>query len=234
MQICVSFYTCHKIEQCLRRGYEWACERLYHELAWQYDLVSRVVSLGCWDAWRKVALSELEAHKKPTDLPMLEIGFGTGDLLLAARRLGMPVIGLEFSSQMHAVASTKALKEKLEAPRVQATAKAMPFADGCFGALFATFPASFLLEATTLGECARILDREGVLVVVGLWVTPILAGRRINLPLLYAAPSSSLTAAWMEAFASAGFAVDLRPSMVAGAEVGVLVAKKKSNDSQKI
>ncbi|WP_298983390.1 class I SAM-dependent methyltransferase [Caldilinea sp.] len=234
MQTCVSFCASNGIEQLLRCGYAWACERLYHELAWQYDWVSWLVSLGRWDAWRRVALGEIEARKRPIDLPMLEIGFGTGDLLLTAQRLGLAMIGLEFSSQMHAVASAKALKEKLEAPRVQATAEAMPFADGCFGALLATFPAPFLLKATTLGECARVLNAEGLFVVVGLWVTPLLAGRRINLPLLYATPSPSLLASWTEAFASAGFVVDIQGKAAANAEVGVLVARKKANNSGKI
>lgn len=234
MQTCVSFCASSGIERLLRCGYAWACERLYHELAWQYDRVSCIVSLGRWDAWRRAALGEIEARKRPVDLPMLEIGFGTGDLLIAAQRLGLPVFGLELSSQMHAVASAKASKEKLEAPRVQATAKAMPFADECFGALLATFPAPFLLEATTLGECARVLSAEGLFVVVGLWVTPLLAGRRINLPPLYATPSPALLAFWMETFASAGFVVDIQGKTAANAEVGVLVARKKANNSGKI
>jgi ubiquinone/menaquinone biosynthesis C-methylase UbiE len=232
LSICTNIRTC--IGQLLRRGYAWACERLYHEMAWEYDLISHCVSLGRWDVWRGTALQTIGAYGKPAGLPMLEIGFGTGDLLIAARRQGLPVIGLELSSQMHAVASAKAIREKLEAPCVQATARTMPFRDGCFSALIATFPAPFLLESMTLRECARVLNERGLFIVVGLWVTPILAGRRINLPLLYATPSQSLLAGWTEAFVSAGFSVDIQPRMVANAEVGVLVAQKAVEDSRKI
>jgi SAM-dependent methyltransferase len=226
LSICTNIRTC--IGQLLRRGYAWACERLYHEMAWEYDLVSHWVSLGRWDVWRRTALRAIEAYGKPAGLPMLEIGFGTGDLLIVARRQGLPVIGLELSSQMHAVTSAKMTKEKLDAPRVQATASTMPFGDGSFSALIATFPAPFLLEPVTLRECARVLSERGLFVVVGLWVTPIWAGRRINLPLLYATPSQSLLAGWRDAFTSAGFSVNIQPEVVANAEVGVLMAQKSS------
>ena len=32
------------------RSYIWLTERLYHELAWTYDPVSWLVSLGQWDS----------------------------------------------------------------------------------------------------------------------------------------------------------------------------------------
>lgn len=235
MKTFLSFCANIRIGHLLRRGYAWACERLYHEMAWEYDLVSYCVSLGRWDVWRRTALQAIGAYGKPAGpLPMLEIGFGTGDLLIVARRQGLPVIGLELSSQMHAVTSAKVTKEKLDAPRVQATARTMPFGDGCFSALIATFPAPFLLESMTLRECARVLSERGMFVVVGLWVTPIWAGRRIDFPLLYATPSRSLLAEWVDAFTSAGFSVNLQPQVVANAEVGVLVAQKAVEDSRKI
>lgn len=216
--------TC--IRQLLRRGYAWACERLYHEVAWGYDRVSDCVSLGRWDTWRRTALQTLAACGRPVGLPMLEIGFGTGELLIAVRRQGLPVIGLELSPQMHAVASAKLMREEVDVPRLQSTARAMPFKNGSFGVLIATFPAPFLLEPVTLRECARILSEDGLFVVAGLWVTPILAGRRINLPLLYGTPPRPLLAAWSEAFASAGFSVTIQPREAANAEVGILVARK--------
>ena len=59
-----------------RALYGWATHRLYNEFAWTYDAVSWSVSRGRWDDWRKEAL----AHVQGTHV--LEIGFGTGVLLL--------------------------------------------------------------------------------------------------------------------------------------------------------
>ena len=50
---------------------------LYHELAWTYDLVSRVVSLGQWRTWQRTALEHLAARRGD---PILELAHGTGDL----------------------------------------------------------------------------------------------------------------------------------------------------------
>ena len=48
-----------QIDRLIRQLYAWACERLYHECAWSYDIVSRVVSAGAWPAWRRLVLEEI-------------------------------------------------------------------------------------------------------------------------------------------------------------------------------
>ncbi len=64
----------------LGRLYLWATHRLYNELAWSYDLAAWIVSAGRWDRWRRMALDYV------TQQPVLEVGFGTGELLLAMAR----------------------------------------------------------------------------------------------------------------------------------------------------
>ena len=43
-------------------AYLWLCRRLYHELAWSYDIVADLVSAGQWDAWRRSVLGPGAGH----------------------------------------------------------------------------------------------------------------------------------------------------------------------------
>ena len=51
-------------------------------------------------------------------------------------------------------------------PLVRARAQALPFRDGCFDSVVATFPTEFILARVTLHEAARTLRENGRLVVV--------------------------------------------------------------------
>ncbi len=145
----------------LRRLYGWAAERLYHELAWAYDPVSWVVSLGRWSYWRRTALEHLPAGR------VLEIGPGTGVLLAEMARRGLAVCGLEPSPAMLRLAARRLRRLGLRVPLVRGRAQALPFLDATFDAVLATFPANYILSAETLREAARVL-RSGRLVVAGL------------------------------------------------------------------
>jgi ubiquinone/menaquinone biosynthesis C-methylase UbiE len=135
----------------IKRLYAWACERLYAELAGWYNLISWLVSFGQWDRWRRLALHQLQGAR------VLELGFGTGELLphLAARTA--LTAGLDLSPAMHNQARRKLATVGLSLPLVQAQAQAMPFADHAFDTVVATFPAPYILEPATLIECARLL-----------------------------------------------------------------------------
>lgn len=151
--------------------YRWACERLYAELAWSYDWVSWLVSLGQWQRWRALALAEMQGER------ILELGFGTGELLCAASATGRAIYGLELAPAMHGLTAQKLTQRGLATPRVQARAQAMPFADATFDTIVATFPAPYILETATLRECVRLLrpspagqNSASRLLIVGLWV----------------------------------------------------------------
>ena len=146
------------------QSYGWATARLYHELAWAYDPISRFVSAGRWDTWRRFALDYV---KGPS---VLELGFGTGELLLSMRRQGLAAVGLDLSRPMHRVVSRKAAERGIVVPRLLARAQALPFASQRFVTVVSTFPADYILQLATLREVKRVLAPGGCLVIAGLFV----------------------------------------------------------------
>lgn len=73
----------------IRHLYMWLANRLYDELAWLYDSISRMLSMGRLPAWRRATLRHMTGRR------VLEIGIGTGELLVEMARRGLNVFGLE-------------------------------------------------------------------------------------------------------------------------------------------
>ena len=151
--------------------YIWATYRLYNEFAWAYDLVSWLVSLGRWASWRRLALEYVVGDR------VLEIGFGTGELLVEMASQKINVIGLDQSLAMHRITSRKMRRKGLLVPCLRGVAQQMPFVDGIFDTIVSTFPAGYILEAETIKECARLLRHSsagiphgGRLIIVGMYL----------------------------------------------------------------
>lgn len=148
----------------LGRLYLWATHRLYNEFAWTYDLAAWIVSGGRWDRWRRMALDYVERQ------PVLEIGFGTGELLLAMAGLGWQVAGIDLSTAMHRVTAAKMQRRGIVASRLQGRAQALPYPDRTFGSIVATFPAEYVVDPASLREFHRVLQPGGRLIIAGLVV----------------------------------------------------------------
>ncbi len=133
-----------------------AFSRLYNEFAWAYDRVSSLVSRGEWRRWQEAVLPHLRGPK------VLEIGFGTGDLLSEIRNQGYLCYGVELSPSMLRIAKRKGVK----VPLCQAQAQNMPFQDRAFHSLVSVFPSSFILDPQAQREMVRVLAPGGHLVVV--------------------------------------------------------------------
>ncbi|HSN75315.1 MAG TPA: methyltransferase domain-containing protein [Anaerolineae bacterium] len=149
----------------LGRLYLWATHRLYNELAWSYDLAAWIVSAGRWDRWRRMALDYVAQQ------PVLEVGFGTGELLLAMAGRGWQPVGIDLSPAMQRQTAAKLRRRGLSVPRLQGRAQRLPFADASFGSVIATFPAEYIVDPASLAEFRRVLRPGGRLIVAGLFVS---------------------------------------------------------------
>ncbi len=136
----------------------------YHGLAWTYDLVAAIVSLGRWNQWVRSILPYIEGPR------VLELGHGPGHLQLALHKQGIASTGLDESRQMGRQASRR-LRRQGQIPRlVRAWSQALPFV-GNFDTVVATFPSEYIVDPGTLAEAWRVLRPGGRLVVLpGAWI----------------------------------------------------------------
>ena len=143
----------------MRSIYQLLYQLLYNQLAWAYDPVSWAVSLGRWDGWRRTALPFVRGQR------VLEVGFGTGELLPRLQRGQRQVIGIEPSAAMQRISAQKLRQQPQTVPRLQGIAQRLPFADHVFDSIVSTFPASFILDRRAHLEFARCLRPGGRLIV---------------------------------------------------------------------
>jgi ubiquinone/menaquinone biosynthesis C-methylase UbiE len=209
------------------RLYLWACHRLYNEFAWSYDAASWLVSAGHWAEWRRLALDYVDGSQ------VLEIGFGTGELLVEMARRGLTVYGLELSPAMQRITAGKLLRQRSGAPRVRGLAQRLPFADGSFDSLVSTFPAEYIGDPASLRECARVLRGPapdgrsgGRLVVVGLSVIVKNPWLRRLAPVFYGAPDEGHFHRWTAAMLQAGLRAQVLNHDAGGVTLPILVAEK--------
>jgi ubiquinone/menaquinone biosynthesis C-methylase UbiE len=139
---------------------------LYHELAWSYDLVAALVSVGKWKSWVLSILPDLQKG------PILEIGHGPGHLQLALLRQGYLTFGLDRSRQMGRLAFSRVKKKGFTPALVNGYAQLLPFPDAAFQAIVSTFPSEYIFDPATLAELFRLLAPGGRLVILPVaWIT---------------------------------------------------------------
>jgi ubiquinone/menaquinone biosynthesis C-methylase UbiE len=141
--------------------------QLYHRFAWAYDAVAGAVSIGRWNVWIRTVVPFVHGPR------VLELGHGPGHLqesLLAEP--GGRIVGLDESDEMGAIAKRRLRRAGLAAPALlRSLAQHLPFPDGSFDTVVATFPTEFVFEAKTLSEVRRVLDTHGRFVVLpGAWI----------------------------------------------------------------
>ncbi|RMG85712.1 MAG: class I SAM-dependent methyltransferase [Chloroflexi bacterium] len=136
---------------------------LYNQLAFTYDMVSWLVSLGSWRHWQRAVIPFLPP---PADVPILELAHGTGNLQLDLLAAGYQTIGYDLSPYMGRIARRKLLRAGYQMRLVRGKAQQLPFPTGVFAAVVVTFPTAFIIEPATLKEAHRVLSDDGVLIVV--------------------------------------------------------------------
>jgi ubiquinone/menaquinone biosynthesis C-methylase UbiE len=134
---------------------------LYNEMAFTYDLVSRVVSLGQWRCWQRSVLKHLRQGDH-----VLELAHGTGDLQIDLHAAGHRAIGYDLSSAMGRITQRKLKRQGIGVKLARGKAQSLPFPDAAFDAVVCTFPTPFVFEKETLREARRVLKAGGRFVIV--------------------------------------------------------------------
>ncbi len=142
-----------------RKALSAAFDLLYHQLAPVYDAMSWIVSGGRWSEWRRTALAYLPPGR------VLEVGAGTGHLLLDLLDSGRDAYGLDGSPEMLRIARRRLSSHGYEGRLVPGDARRLPFGDSTFDGLVLTFPAPFL-DARFWSHASRVLRPGGRFVVV--------------------------------------------------------------------
>lgn len=199
---------------------------LYHQFAWTYDFVESVISLGHWQEWVQVALPYLNER-------VLELGFGSGHLQLSLNEKNLPAFGLDESHQMAHQASRRLRKQGAISRLFRGYAQHLPFADGVFDSVVATFPAEYIFDPQTLKEIMRVLVPAGMLVILPMaWITGMRPPEQL-VAWLFRVTGEALgkpgpvSAAINDRFAHAGFEVRSEMIQLKGSQVLVMVTKKR-------
>ena len=152
-------------------------QHLYTTLAWTYDLVAGVASVGQWNSWIEVSLETIPPGK------VLELGHGPGHLQLLLNERGNTAYGLDASSQMVRRASKRLRRASLPSNICQGLAAELPFPSECFDAVVATFPTEYIIDERVVREIRRTLRSGGRLTIVPvayirgpLWIDRLAAG----------------------------------------------------------
>jgi ubiquinone/menaquinone biosynthesis C-methylase UbiE len=133
---------------------------LYHQLAWTYDFVAALVSLGHWNEWVAATLPYIHGER------VLEIGHGPGHLQLALQERGCQTFGLDESRQMSRQARRHLLRKGIITNLTRGLAQRLPYASGTFHSVALTFPSEYIFDPKTLTEIQRVLKPGGELVIL--------------------------------------------------------------------
>jgi ubiquinone/menaquinone biosynthesis C-methylase UbiE len=163
-----------KVGNEISRLLYWCYERLYSELAWGYDWVSRLASGGYWQEWTFAAEGFLTTGPipSPTLHPILDLGCGTGHLVIRLTMKGYRVYGLDRSPQMLQAATKRFGQDGLNVRLVQGMAQTLPFPDSALAAVITTFPAPFVYDRAVRQEIIRVLRPGGRWIWVDAPFTP--------------------------------------------------------------
>lgn len=210
---------------------------LYNELAWTYDIVSWLVSLGEWSRWQRAGLPFLHGRH------ILEIGHGPGHLLVELGKKEVDVVGVDLSPYMGRQASRRLKKEGLTVPLIRAKVQALPLKPETFDSVLSTFPTDYVVDPETLEAVYDLLRKNGRFIIVpeghltggGLvrrlidWLFRITGQRsntfQVNEDGFW--PSEALWQPFKERFEAHGFSVQVEQIQFQRSAATVLVGLKK-------
>ncbi|MDJ0752483.1 MAG: class I SAM-dependent methyltransferase [Ardenticatenaceae bacterium] len=141
---------------------------LYYEMAWSYDLVSWLVSLGEWRRWQLSSLTFLPNQPSSTKKTLLELGHGPGHMISEVVKRGYRAVGIDLSPFMGRLAQARIDQEGLgnAAAVVRTAIPALPFQSQSFDCVLSQFPTPYILEPATAAAIFRVLKPGGRLIVL--------------------------------------------------------------------
>ena len=149
----------------MRKLFSLFFHHFYHSLAWTYDIVADLVSIGRWNTWRLACLPYVRGPY------VLEIGFGTGHIQVALSKNGYIVFGLDESRQMAMLARKKIQTQQFQTGLCRGLAQSLPYSHNSMDCVVATFPSGYILEKQTLDEIHRVLKSSGKLILIPMaWI----------------------------------------------------------------
>lgn len=202
--------------------YLWLAELLYGPFAWVYDTIAWLVSFGYWSQWRRDALDFVEPG------PILEVGFGTGDLLIEMIDSGYNVTGLELSPQMQRVTSRKLQEKGMQVKRVRANTQAIPLPSGHFSTVISTFPSNYITQRDTMKEIHRVLVNGGRVVIVGLGAEFISRWKKMLTKVIFRDRYVGLIELFAQKAQEFGFSTELREKCSDDYRLLVLILRKEN------
>ncbi|MCP4415781.1 MAG: class I SAM-dependent methyltransferase [Chloroflexi bacterium] len=210
---------------------------LYYELAWTYDWVSWLVSLGEWRRWQQAAIPFVQGSY------ILEIGHGPGHLLVALQAAGQTVFAVDLSPNMGRQAQRRLHKKGLPANLARAKVQSLPFETAVFHTVLSTFPTDYIVDPETLAAIFRVLTTNGRLVVLpeghltghgGVhtiidWLFRITGQRSDSFSVddAHNWPHPTLWQPMRHRFASAGFSLTVETVNLPRSQATVLIAEKQ-------
>ena len=199
---------------------------LYNEMAWSYDWVASIVSIGRWTTWTETTIPYLSGLK------ILELGHGTGHLITSLLQSDKQAVGIDLSPYMGNIASSRLKKAQLHVNLANAQAQHLPFKREYFDHVVATFPTEYILDEKTLSEIYRVLKPAGSAVILPVaWITGKgLADRLASWLFRTTGQSPQWDDQALDPAIRAGFDVRTERISLRSSQVLIVIAEKKAPD----
>lgn len=208
-------------------------DRLYHQLAFSYDIVANLVSLGRWQQWIFQIIPFIQGKH------ILEIGFGPGHLFnrMITESVGKIYIGIDESRQMIELTKRRLTRNnhtgshQVTGTLVRGMSQSLPFQSSFFDTIISTFPASYIFDMQTIREIHRSLKPGGICVI--LFSVQITGKGLIHrfIKFLFTitneSPSPSIVEALIERYQVVGFQTTSKDIILSHEKLNALICTKK-------